>query len=335
MQITIPKKSTEDVTLDASLRPQSFNEYIGQERIKENLRILIEASKKRQEPMEHLLFYGGSGLGKTTLAYIMAHETKSRIKITSGPAVEKVGDLASLLTNLTEGEILFIDECHRLNRIIEEMLYAAMEEYVLDIVIGKGPSARVLRLDLPKFTLVGATTRMSLLSSPFRSRFGASFHLEFYNHSDIEKILTRSAKILNVPADKSALEAIARASRFTPRVANRILKRVRDYTQVKADGQINDEMVKKALALMEIDHLGLESTDRKILKTIIEKFNGGPAGIGAISAATNEEEDTIEEIYEPYLLQLGLLTRTPKGRIATYEAFKHLGYQAPKQNQLL
>lgn len=335
MQITPQKKQLDEINLDAALRPQSFAEYVGQQKTKDSLKIIMEAARRRKEPLEHLLFYGSSGLGKTTLAYIIAKETNARIKVTSGPAIEKIKDIASLLTNLTEGDILFIDECHRLNKTIEEVLYSAMEEFVLDIVIGKGPSARVLRLDLPRFTMIGATTRAGLLSSPLRSRFGATYRLDFYTLEDIEKILIRSAKILNIECDQEAIKIIARASRFTPRAANRLLKRARDYAQVKGDGVIDTKMATMALRMMEIDELGLEATDRSLLKVLIEKFNGGPAGIGSLSAASREEEDAIEDIYEPYLMQLGFLIRTPKGRIATPEAFYHLGYKAPKQDNLL
>jgi len=328
-------KIEEDITLDVTLRPQSFNDYVGQKKIKDNLQIIIEAAQKRNEAMEHLLFHGGAGLGKTTLAYIIAKETQSRIKVTSGPTIEKVKDLASLLTNLAEGDVLFIDEIHRLNKSVEEVLYSAMEDYVLDIVIGKGPSARVLRLDLPKFTLIGATTRVSLLSSPMRSRFGATFRLDFYQMKDIRMILERSAKILKIAIDNESLELIARASRFTPRAANRLLKRARDFAQVRGNGHITANLAGQALDLLEIDKLGLESTDRHLLEVLIEKFAGGPVGINALAAATREEEDTIEDVYEPYLMQLGFLARTPKGRVATNDAYKHLGYPTPQQEPLL
>jgi len=330
-----PKQLNEDKALDLTLRPHSFQEYMGQEKIKTNLKILIEAAKQRQEPIEHVLLYGGSGLGKTTLAHIIAKELGVNIKITSGPAIEKVGDLASILTNLSNGDVLFIDECHRLNKTIEEVLYPAMEDFLLDIIIGKGPSARTLRLELPRFTLIAATTRIGLLSSPLRSRFGISFHLNFYDKKDIEKIIQRSARLLGVELDPKACELIAGCSRCTPRVANRLLKRVRDYAQVKGDGRITLSLAKQALKMLEIDHLGLEPADRYILEVIIKKFNGGPVGLQALAAATNEEQDTIEEIYEPYLLRLGFLARTPKGRVATKLAYQHLGLKPPSEPEKL
>jgi holliday junction DNA helicase RuvB len=321
------QKQSEDNYLDSTLRPKSFQEYMGQEKIKDNLQILIQAAKKRKESIDHILLYGSAGLGKTTLAHIIAREMNNNIKITSGPAIEKVGDLASILTNLQNGDILFIDEFHRLNRTIEETLYPAMEDFVLDIVIGKGPSARTIQLELPNFTLIGATTRIGMLSSPLRSRFGATYRLDFYNQKDIEKIIDRSARILKTDIEPTAVQTIARCSRYTPRVANRLLKRSRDYAQVKADGLINWKLSQEALKMLEIDKLGLELADRHILETIIHKFNGGPVGIQALAAATNEETDTIEEIYEPYLLRLGFLTRTPKGRLVTEAAYRHLGLE--------
>ena len=331
-----PKKKNEDLSLDMALRPKSFGEYVGQENIKKNLKILIEAAKKRKEPLEHLLFYGPAGLGKTTLAHLVAKETSSQIKITSGPAIEKVGDLASILTNLSPGDILFIDEAHRLNKLIEEILYPAMENRSLDIIIGKGPSARTIQLELPAFTLVAATTRVALLSSPLRSRFsGGSFRLDFYNQADIERIIKRSAGILNTKIDPEAIPLIASRSRFTPRIANRLLKRARDYSEVKGQGIITSALAEEALKLLEIDQLGLESLDRKILDTIIQKFAGGPVGLGTVAASIMEEEDTIEEVYEPYLMQLGFLERTPRGRLATARAYEHLGLSAPQKNLLL
>jgi len=324
------------LSLDLALRPKSFEEYVGQEKVKNNLKILIEAAKKRKEPLEHLLFYGPAGLGKTTLAHLVAKETSSQIKITSGPAIEKVGDLASILTNLSPGDILFIDEAHRLNKLIEEILYPAMENRSLDIIIGKGPSARTIQLELPAFTLVAATTRVALLSSPLRSRFsGGSFRLDFYNQADIERIIKRSAGILNTKIDPEAIPLIASRSRFTPRIANRLLKRARDYSEVKGQGIITSALAEEALKLLEIDQLGLESLDRKILDTIIQKFAGGPVGLGTVAASIMEEEDTIEEVYEPYLMQLGFLERTPRGRLATARAYEHLGLSAPQKNLLL
>lgn len=320
-----PQQIEEYQTLDLTLRPQNFEEYQGQTKIKENLKILIEAAQKRREPIEHVMICGAAGLGKTTLSHIIAKEMKVNIKVTSGPAIERVGDLGSILTNLSEGDILFIDEAHRLNKLIEEVLYPAMEDFHLDIVIGKGPSARTLQLDLPKFTLIAATTRPGLLSSPLRSRFGATFRLDFYELGDIEKILKRSSKILKIASDEEALKIIACASRSTPRVANRLLKRVRDFAQVKGDGVITKDLTQKALKMLEVDDLGLEPIDRQILKLIIEKFDGGPVGLQTLAAATNEEIDTIEDVYEPYLIQLGFIARTPRGRVATRSAYEHLG----------
>ena len=329
---TNPKLKPEDRTLDQSLRPRDLNEYIGQEKTKTGLKILIEAAKKRSESIDHLLLYGPAGLGKTTLAYIIAREMNANIKTTSGPAIEKVGDLASILTNLNSGDILFIDEAHRLNKTVEEILYPAMENRMLHIIIGKGPSARTLQLDLPAFSLIAATTRAGLLSNPLRSRFGATFRLDFYGTLDIENILKRSAGLMNLKAEAEALKLIAQSSRFTPRVANRLLKRVRDYAEVEGDGIINEEIAQKALRLMEVDVIGLESTDRRLLDTIIKKFNGGPVGLQALSAATSEELETIEDIYEPYLLQIGFLQRTSRGRIATKFAYEHLGLKPPAEN---
>ena len=297
----------EDRTLDQALRPSKWEEYIGQEKVKTNLKILIEAAKKRSEPIDHLLLCGPAGLGKTTLAYIIAREMGANIRITSGPAIEKVGDLASILTNLSAGDILFIDEAHRLNKTVEEILYPAMENRMLHIIIGKGPSARTLQLDLPPFSLIAATTRVGLLSNPLRSRFGVTFRLDFYGVNDIEDILKRSSGLMGLTADSDALKQIAVSSRYTPRVANRLLKRVRDYAEVEGKGLINSDTTKKALSLLEVDELGLESTDRRLLEAIIKKFNGGPVGLQALSASTSEELDTIEDIYEPYLLQIGFL----------------------------
>jgi len=330
-----PKLKPEDRTLDQTLRPRDWDEYIGQEKIKTNLKILLEAAKKRMEPIDHLLLYGPAGLGKTTLAYIMAREMNANIKITSGPAIEKVGDLASILTNLSANDILFIDEAHRLNKTVEEILYPAMENRMLHIIIGKGPSARTLQLDLPPFSLIAATTRVGLLSNPLRSRFGATFRLDFYSAEDIERILKRSAGLMGLSAEPEALKEIALSSRFTPRVANRLLKRVRDYAEVEGEGFINKNTAEKALALLEIDHLGLESTDRHLLETIIKKFNGGPVGLQALAAATSEELDTIADVNEPYLLQIGFLQRTARGRIATKFAYEHLGLKPPAENQNL
>lgn len=335
INLTNSKLKPEDRTLDQSLRPHKWDEYIGQEKVKSNLKILLEAAKKRSESIDHLLLYGPAGLGKTTLAYIIAREMNANVKITSGPAIEKVGDLASILTNLNSGDILFIDEVHRLNKTVEEILYPAMENRMLHIIIGKGPSARTLQLDLPSFSLIAATTRVGLLSNPLRSRFGITFRLDFYNIGDIEKILERSAGLMNLKTEDGALKLIAESSRYTPRVANRLLKRVRDYAEVEGAGLITQEITKRALALLEIDYLGLESTDRRLIETIIKKFNGGPVGLGALAAATSEEIETIEDIYEPYLLQLGFLQRTARGRIATRLAYEHLGLKLPQENHNL
>ncbi len=318
-----PQLRAEDET-EVNLRPRVLNEYIGQERVKENLLILIEAARQRQEAIDHVLLYGAPGLGKTTLAHIIARELGAQLRVTSGPALEKPGDLAAILTNLQSGDILFIDEIHRLPRTVEEVLYPAMEDYGLDIVIGKGPSAKILRLDLPRFSLIGATTRVSLLSSPLRDRFGMTYHLDFYHLKDLEQIITRSAKLLGINLDEVSAAAIAARARRTPRLANRLLRRVRDYCEVKAAGMIDAELAEQALELLEIDHQGLDRVDRKILETIIDKFNGGPVGINTIAAATGEDLATIEEVYEPYLLQLGFLNRTIRGREATDLAYKHL-----------
>src|SRR3989344_580820 len=334
MSSTTPKKREEDKSLDLALRPSVFSEYIGQETIKNNLKILIEAAKKRKEPVEHILFYGPAGLGKTTLAYLVAKEMNAQIRVTSGPAIEKVGDLASILTNLSPGEILFIDEAHRLNKMIEEILYPAMENRSLDIIIGKGPTARAIQLELPPFSIIAATTRIALLSSPLRSRFsGGLFRLDFYTKEEIEKIIFRSAKILGVGIEKEAIPLIAERSRFTPRIANRFLKRARDYADVYGNGIITKNLAQKALELMEIDDKGLDSLDRKVFDTVINKFNGGPVRLTTIAASVREEEDTIEEISEPYLMQLGFLEGTPRGRCATARAYEHLGLKAPTQEQ--
>ncbi len=319
--------------LDKTLRPSKWDDYVGQENIKKNLQILLGAAKERNHPPEHVLFYGPPGLGKTTLAHLIAKETASQMRSTSGPAIEKVGDLASILTNLSPGDILFIDEIHRLNKAIEEILYPAMESGSLDIILGKGPSARTIELDLPAFTLIGATTKLAMISSPLRSRFsGGVFKLEFYNEKEIEKIIERSAKILNVKINKEAIKSIAKRSRSTPRTANYLLKRARDYSQMSKEF-LDEKVVKKAFDLLGIDDLGLNHSDIEILKTIAKKFSGGPVGLNTLSASLSEEESTIEEFHEPYLLQIGFIERTPRGRILTKHGYEHLGLDFPEEKQ--
>lgn len=323
--------------LDSALRPSAWHDYVGQKNIKDNLQILLQAAKERGQPPEHLLFYGPPGLGKTTLAHLIAKETGAQLKITSGPAIERVGDLASILTNLAGGDMLFIDEVHRLNKLVEEVLYPAMESGKLNIIIGKGPGARVIQLDLPPFTLIAATTRPALLSAPLRSRFsGGTFRLEFYSRDEIRDILQRSAKILGIDLEKQAALEIAQRSRFTPRIANQFLKRCRDLAQLR-NQKISQQISREALSLIGVDELGLTESDRKMLAVIIEKFNGGPVGVSTIATATHEEEATIEEVHEPYLIQLGMLERTPRGRQATRKAYEHLGYDYPlnKQERLI
>ncbi|MGB0388691.1 MAG: Holliday junction branch migration DNA helicase RuvB [Ardenticatenaceae bacterium] len=321
------EKQTGDVQQDQTLRPQRLADYMGQERLKENLNILIQAAKFRGEPLDHVLFYGPPGLGKTTLAMILAKEMEVNIKTTAGPAIERAGDLAALLTNLQQGDILFIDEVHRLGRAVEEILYPAMEDFVLDIIIGKGPTARNVRLKLARFTVVGATTRLGMMTSPLRDRFGMVYRLEFYDEATLAKIVTRSAKVHKVTIDQEGAFEIARRGRGTPRIANRLLRRVRDFAQVRADGHINKSVAEQALALLNIDQLGLDDIDRRVLNAIITKFGGGPVGLDTIAASISEESDTIMDVYEPYLLQLGFIERTPRGRMATLRAYKHLGYQ--------
>jgi Holliday junction DNA helicase RuvB len=328
-RVIAPTEKTDDAALDLTLRPQRLDEYVGQATVKETIAIAIAAASGRKESLEHVLLHGAPGLGKTTLAHIIAKELGVGIRVTSGPALERAGDLAAILTNLGSGDLLFIDEIHRLPKLIEEVLYPAMEEYCLDLVLGKGPSARTVRLELPRFTLVAATTRIALLSGPLRDRFGHAFHLEPYSESEIQAILTRSARILGVRLADDARGEIARRSRATPRVANRLLKRVRDYAQVKGDGTVRKGIATEALDQLGVDQHGLDAVDRRILTTIIEKFNGGPVGLNTVAAATSEDADTIEEVIEPFLIQLGFLDRTPRGRTTTKRAYEHLGLKAP------
>lgn len=324
-KITTPiVKNEEERKFDYTLRPRTLEEFVGQTKLKENLKIFFAAAKKRKEALDHCLFYSPPGLGKTTLAYIIANELKVNIKTTSGPILERVGDLAALLTDLSDGDIFFIDEIHRLNRIVEEALYPAMEEYNLDIIIGQGPSARNIKLQLPRFTLVGATTRAGSLTSPLRERFGIVARLNFYTDSELEQIVLRSARILNIVIDPAGAREIAHRSRATPRVANRLLRRVRDYAQVKGDGRISEEIAQKALEMFEVDEMGLDSMDRKVLTTIMDKFSGGPVGLETIAVAVGEETETITDVYEPFLIQSGFLERTPRGRMATKLAYEHL-----------
>lgn len=330
-----PKITEEDRVLDLALRPRTWDNFIGQEKLKKNLKIILEAAKKRGEPFcEHLLFYGNSGLGKTSLSYLIAKEMGVNIRTTTGPALKKVGDLAAILTNLEEGDILFCDECHRMNKVVEEFLYPALEDYKLSLVIGTGPMARTMNLKLPRFTFIGATTKAAMISAPLRNRFGATFQLNFYEQEDIEKIIKRSSELLGVKIAPEAITTLAKCSRYTPRVANRLLKRARDFAQVEGKGIITKEMAKKTLEVLEIDEMGLESGDRKILEAIIVKFHGGPVGVQTLAAATAEEEDTILDIYEPYLMRLGFIERTPRGRIATKSAYSHLGIDHINPNRL-
>ena len=322
----------EDLRTEGNLRPQLLNDYIGQEKAKKNLKVYIEAAKQRGDALDHVLFYGPPGLGKTTLAGIIANEMGVHMKVTSGPAIEKPGEMAAILNNLQEGDILFVDEIHRLNRQVEEVLYPAMEDYAIDIMIGKGASARSIRLDLPKFTLVGATTRAGLLSAPLRDRFGVMHHLEFYTHEELKTIIIRSAQVLGVEIDEKGAAEIAKRSRGTPRLANRLLKRVRDFAQVKYDGRITYDVACFALNLLEVDQYGLDKIDRRILQTMIVNFQGGPVGLETLAAAIGEDSGTLEDVYEPYLLQNGFLNRTPRGRMASALAYEHLGYQMPEKN---
>lgn len=322
-----------DDRLDPALRPKLLRDMIGQDRVKENLSILIAAARQRKEPLDHVLFYGPPGLGKTTLAHVLANEMGVNIKITSGPAIEKAGDLAALLTNLSGGDILFIDEVHRLGRAVEEVLYPAMEDFALDIIIGKGPSARAIRLKLPRFSVIGATTRLALLTAPLRARFGAVYRLDYYDQTAMEDIASRAARVLGVPTDSEGIGEVARRGRGTPRVALRLLRRVRDFAQVRGDGTITAEIARQALDLLNVDPLGLDDIDRRVLSTIIEKYRGGPVGLNTIAAAVGEEADTVMDVVEPYLLQLGFLDRTPQGRVATHLAYDHLKIEQPANGQ--
>ncbi|PDV99709.1 Holliday junction branch migration DNA helicase RuvB [Candidatus Chloroploca asiatica] len=330
-RLVSPRSDGDDPQVEKSLRPRSLAEFIGQEKVVAQLRIAIMAARARGEPLDHTLFYGPPGLGKTSLSNVIAHEMGVKIKVTSGPAIERAGDLAALLTNLQKNDILFIDEVHRLNRVVEEVLYPAMEDFALDLIVGKGPSARSLRLKLPRFTVIGATTRLALLTSPLRDRFVAPHRLEFYTDTAMCEIVVRSARILEVPITAEAALEVGRRARGTPRIANRLLRRLRDYAQVVAEGQIDLEVARAALAQLEVDDLGLDENDRRLLRAIIELFNGGPVGLSTLAAALAEEVDAIEDVYEPFLLQLGFLQRTPRGRIATRRAFEHLGLPFPEK----
>jgi holliday junction DNA helicase RuvB len=333
-RLVTASKADEDLQYEAGLRPRTLNDYIGQDRIRENLHVSIAAAKQRGEALDHVLLYGPPGLGKTTLANVIANELGTAIHPTAGPVIEKPGDLAAMLTNLKEREVLFIDEVHRMQPAIEEILYPAMEDYELDLMIGQGPSARSVKVPLHRFTLVGATTRTGLLTSPLRARFGIVHRLDYYSEHDIEEIVRRSARILGVPIDNDAAVGIARRSRGTPRVANRLLRRVRDYAQVRADGKITGDVANAALKLLEVDDRGFDEIDRRLLRTIIDKFSGGPVGVATLAAAMSEERDAIEEIYEPFLIQVGFLDRTPRGRVATARAYEYFGLDAPGKDRL-
>ena len=335
IRLVEPAVESDEIVLDITLRPQHLGDFVGQNQIKQNLGISIQAAKKRSEPLEHILLYGNPGLGKTTLAHIIAREMDASIKVTSGPALEKVGDLAAILSNLQEGEVLFIDEIHRLNKTIEEILYPALEDYSLDIILGKGPAARTIRMPLNRFTLIGATTKLSLLSGPLRDRFGHTHHLNFYEPSDIEKIITRNAAILGTKMAADSVALVASRARRTPRIANRLLKRIRDVAEVEGEGKIDTAITTRAFGLLGIDEFGLDEIDRRLLTALIEKFSGGPVGLNTLAAAIAEEMDTIETVYEPFLLQIGFLERTPRGRKATSAAYAHLGFDPPKIQTLL
>lgn len=332
-QPTVAEDDNNEQLIEITLRPKDFENYIGQERLKKNMQLAITAAKKRGEPIDHVLLYGPPGLGKTTMASVIAHEMGANIRITSGPAIERAGDLASLLTNLQDGDILFIDEIHRLHRSVEEVLYSAMEDFKLDIMLGKGPSARSLRLDLPKFTIIGATTRTGSLAAPLRDRFGLQHRLEFYTDPEVSKIILRAANILDVPINEAAADHLAKRARLTPRIANRLLKRVRDYADVNGDGIIDLGISKQAMAMLEIDELGLDPADRRVIETLIDRHNGGPVGVDTLAALTGDERSTIEDFFEPYLMQIGLLERTPRGRKATAKAYRHLDKKQKKPGQ--
>ena len=329
-RLITPQVKPGEVATDAALRPRSLADYLGQDQVKEKLQIFIDAARGRQESLEHVLLYGPPGLGKTSLAHVIAAEMGVSIRVTSGPAIERAGDLAAILTNLHKGDILFIDEIHRLGRVVEEVLYPAMEDFCLDIVIGKGPGARSIRLNLPRFTVIGATTRLALMTAPLRARFGVIYRLQFYSQEATEAIVRRSARLMRVPIDDTGAAEVARRARGTPRVANRLLKRVRDYAQVRADGQITAPVAQQALSMLQIDAYGLDEMDRRVLETIIEKFDGGPVGLETIAASISEEADTIMDVVEPYLLQLGFLDRTPRGRVATRRGYEHMGLEPPE-----
>ena len=333
MTDNLPTMIEDDALYDATLRPRTFEEYIGQGQIKENLKVFIQAAQGRSEALDHVLFYGPPGLGKTTLAHIIANELGVSMKASSGPVIERAGDLAAILTNLEEHDVLFIDEIHRLSNVVEEILYPAMEEYKIDILLGQGPSARSIKLDLPHFTLIGATTRAGLLTSPLRDRFGVINRLNFYNHEEIRSIVTRSARILQIEIDTAGAMEVASRSRGTPRIANRLLRRVRDFAEVKADGRIVQELAVKALASLEVDEAGFDDMDRRLLLSIIDKFDGGPVGVDTLAAAIGEEKDTIEDVYEPFLIQEGYLKRTPRGRVATRRSYEHFSKIPPKREQ--
>ncbi len=331
--ILAPEEKPDDQSFDIALRPRTLEEYVGQGAVKENLIIAIHAARHRKEPLEHVLLHGSPGLGKTTLAHVIGNELGAQVRVTSGPALERAGDVAAILTNLSDGDVLFIDEIHRLPHAVEEILYPAMEEYAIDLVVGKGPAARTLRLDLPRFTLIGATTRLALLSSPLRDRFGLTYHLDYYSDDDISHILNRSARLLHVPLEAPACTLLAGRSRRTPRVANRLLKRVRDFAQVRAAGTVDAPSATAALEQLGVDQLGLDQTDRRTLVTIIDQFNGGPVGLSTLAATTGEDVRTLEDVVEPFLLQAGLLVRTPRGRVATPLAYRHLQREEPKDLQ--